>query len=475
MPPTATSTTYPAWFTTRQQAAWDRYLAIPTPKRGDEAWRFSNIKQLDFTGFSRSVGVPSTTVDSGDAGARQEEAAGRMPAPRGPGILPGASVETTKSAKSTVLGVPPPLDLLARSNGLEASAAKFVFVNETLIHAQSSLPAGVVCLPLAEALLTHSALVEAHFMQQETRLGSAKFAALHEASLTNGMFIHVPDNVEVADPIEIHHWLAGADTAIFPHTLVVTGRHAKVRVVEIFRSADDVQPGLAIAFNDLAAGPGSKLDYVAIQAFNELSRVIQINETAAARDASTTGFILNTGAAWARNESLSRLEGPGSRSDMLAVSIASGAQEYDQRTFQHHVSPGAYSDLLYKNSLYDFATTIFSGLIFVDEGAHHTDAYQTCRNLLMSDTCEANSMPGLEINADQVKCSHGSTSSQISEEEIFYLRARGIGPAAARQLIARGFSVEVVARLGNEALESLVIGFIDAKFATIANSGKHCS
>ena len=156
---------------------------------------------------------------------------------------------------------------------------------------------------------------------------------------------------------------------------------------------------------------------------------------------------------------------------MLAVSIPARAQEYDQRTFQHHVSAGAFSDLLYKNSLYDYATTVFSGLIFVDEGAHHTDAYQTCRNLLMSDTCEANSMPGLEINADQVKCSHGSTSSQISEEEIFYLRARGIDPIAARQLIARGFSVEVVERLGNPALEALVIRFIDDKFAHIASGG----
>jgi hypothetical protein len=115
---------------------------------------------------------------------------------------------------------------------------------------------------------------------------------------------------------------------------------------------------------------------------------------------------------------------------MLSVSIPAREQEYDQRTFQHHVSEGAYSDLLYKNSLYDNSKTIFSGLIFVDEGAHHTDAYQTCRNLLMSDTCEANSMPGLEINADQVKCSHGSTSSQIHDEEIFYLRARGIDPVA---------------------------------------------
>jgi Fe-S cluster assembly protein SufD len=107
----------------------------------------------------------------------------------------------------------------------------------------------------------------------------------------------------------------------------------------------------------------------------------------------------------------------------------------------------------------------------VDKDAHHTDAYQTCRNLLMSDTCEANSMPGLEINADQVKCSHGSTSSQIHDEEIFYLQARGIDPVSARQLIARGFSVEAVERLNDDATEELVLRFIDDKFAHIATGG----
>jgi Fe-S cluster assembly protein SufD len=305
-------------------------------------------------------------------------------------------------------------------------------------------------------------------MKQETRLGSQKFAALHEASLTNGLFVHVADQLEVEGTIEVHHWISGENAVIFPHTLIVTGKSSKVRVVDLFRSADDTTPGLAIAVNDLSAGPNSQLDYVAIQSFNEATRVIQINETSAFRDASATGFILNTGASWARNESLSRLEGPGSRSDMLSVSIPSGEQEYDQRTFQHHVSEGAYSDLLYKNSLYDDARTIFSGLIFVGENAHHTDAYQTCRNLLMSDTCEANSMPGLEINADQVKCSHGSTSSQVSDEEIFYLRARGIDPVNARQLIARGFSVDVIDRLKNAELEELILQFVDQKFAEIS-------
>lgn len=411
----------PAWFAARQQSAWQRFLTTPAPKRGDETWRFSSIKQLDFSDFQKT---PASGVN----------------------------------------------DLIARSTGLESPAAKLIFVNDELAHVESHLPEGVICLPLAEALVSHSDLVQAHLMKQETRLGSAKFSALHEASLTNGLFVHVSDNIEVEGTIEVHHWLSGENTVIFPHTLIATGKSSKVRVVDIFRSADDSQPGLAIAFNDLCAGQNSRLDYIAIQAFNEVTRVIQINETAAARDASTTGFILNTGASWARNESLSRLEGPGSRSDMLSVSIPAREQEYDQRTFQHHVSEGAYSDLLYKNSLYDDSRTIFSGLIFVDEGAHHTDAYQTCRNLLMSDTCEANSMPGLEINADQVKCSHGSTSSQISDEEIFYLCARGISPNSARQLIARGFSVDVVERLKNDEVEALVLKFIDEKFAHIASA-----
>jgi Fe-S cluster assembly protein SufD len=411
----------PAWFQARQDSAKARFESIPTPKRGDEQWRFANIKQLKFENLS---GEPA---------------------------------------------VADPDELISRSAGLEKSAAKFVFLNDEVIFSESKLPAGTICLPLAEALEKHPALVEAHFMKQETRLGSAKYAALHEASVKNGLFVHIPDNVEIEGAIEAHHWISGETTA-FPHTLIVTGKSSKIRVIDLFRSVDDSTPGLVIAFNDLSAGQNSGLDYIAIQELNEVSRIISINETSTARDARAKGFILNTGAAWVRNESLSRLEGPGAHSDMLSVSIPAREQEYDQRTFQHHVSEGAYSDLLYKNTLYGHSKTIFSGLISVDENAHHTDAYQTCRNLLMTDDCEANSMPGLEINADQVKCSHGSTSSQISDEEIFYLQARGIDPDRARQLIARGFSVEAVERLGDEDAEALILKFIDAKFTRIATS-----
>ena len=409
----------PVWLQARQQAAQKRYESTPTPKRGDEQWRFANIKQLNFENLSGKA----LTADAAD--------------------------------------------LISRSVGLATPTAKFVFLNDELIHSESSLATSIICLPLAEALEKHSDLVEQHFMKQETRLGSAKYAALHEASVRNGLFVHVPENQIFEGAIEVHHWISGGVT-IFPHTLVVTGKSSQVRVVDIFHSVDTETAGLVIAFNDLSAGQNSSLDYVAIQDLNEVSRIISINETSTARDARAKGFVLNTGAAWARNESLSRLEGPGAHSDMLSVSIPDREQEYDQRTYQHHVSEGAYSDLLYKNTLYGHSKTVFSGLISVDEKAHHTDAYQTCRNLLMTDDCEANSMPGLEINADQVKCSHGSTSAQISDEEIFYLQARGIDPTRARQLIARGFSVEVVERLKDESIEALVLSYIDEKFNGIA-------
>lgn len=329
------------------------------------------------------------------------------------------------------------------------------------------LPEGVICLPFEQALQQHGELVQQYFMQRETRLGSAKFTALHKARVQSGLFVYVPDGVVVDQPIEVTHTLSGGNTAVFPHTLIVTGKNAEVSVLDRFVSANDDDAGLCIAVNDLVAGEGSTLKYCAVQELNLCSRMIQVNATMVSRDANALAFTLNSGAQWVRNESLSRLDAEGAHSDMLSCSIPTGTQQFDQRTYQHHAAPHTNSDLLYKNTLYGNSKTVFSGLIFVDEKAHYTDAYQTCRNLMMEDTVEANSMPGLQINADQVKCSHGSTASSIDDEEIYYLCARGISPRQARRLIAGGFSVEAVERLKNEQLEEVVLAAIEKKFNTI--------
>lgn len=185
------------------------------------------------------------------------------------------------------------------------------------------------------------------------------------------------------------------------------------------------------------------------------------------RGADVKSLLLNLGCGWSRNEHVSYLNGEAANSDMLAVSIPTGEQECDQRTFQHHRAEHTTSDLLFKNVLYDKSKSVFGGLILVDEGAHHTDAYQTCRNLILSDTAEAHSMPGLEINADQVRCSHGATTGQIGEEEVFYLMARGIPGPDARRLIALGFALDVLEKISDQRIQSEAATALEAKFADL--------
>ncbi len=408
----------PQWFTELQSIAWNTFQNTPAPTRKNETWRFGDLKQLNLDNF-----IQAATIDAGD-------------------------IE---------------LEL----NGLKSVSAQFIFANDATVSAETDLPEGVICLPLEDALQEHSELIHSHLLKQEVKLGSEKYAALHAANLSNGLFVYVPKGIEVEKPIEAYHIVAGDDAAIFPHTLIITEENAKVSVVDYFISASDGTQ-LVLAMNDLIAVTGSQLNYLAIQDVNLASKVIQIGSTTVDRDARAKSFVLNIGAAWARNESYSTLAGKGAHSDMLSLNIPSGAQKYDQRTFQHHAQPHTYSDLLYKNALYGKSKVTFSGLITVDTGAHYTDAYQACRNLLMMDTTEANSMPGLQINADQVKCSHGSTASAISDEEIFYLQARGIHPKQARQLIARGFCVQVIDRLENEQLQNLVLNFLNEKFSTLS-------
>ena len=146
--------------------------------------------------------------------------------------------------------------------------------------------------------------------------------------------------------------------------------------------------------------------------------------------------------------------------------MAKDQQEFDARTLQDHISPRTASDLLYKNALDDRARTIFGGLIRFEPHAHFTDAYQKVRNLLLSDDAEANSMPGLEILADNVRCTHGATSGQIEEDQLFYLRSRGIPTKVAQRLLVTGFLDEVIERLNQPAIGDHLHRLIEGKFAT---------
>ncbi len=329
--------------------------------------------------------------------------------------------------------------------------------------------AGVIFQPLERALIEHEDLVRKHFMTQPAVLGSAKFAALHRAQVRAGAFIYVPRAVELELPIEIFHWLVDENAAVFPHLLLVADELSKITVIEHFRSFDQTAPGFACGVNDLIAGRGAMVKYICAQRWNENVTALQINATTVERDASAMSLNLHLGGSYSRFESLSRLVGEGARSDLLAVAVAHRKQEFDARTLQDHVSPHTASDLLYKNALDDRARTTFGGLIRVEPHAHFTDAYQKVRNLLLSDDAEANSMPGLEILADNVRCTHGATSGQIDEDELFYLRTRGIPVKVAQHLIVTGFLNEVVQRLDQPAIATHLHRLIEQKFASDAD------
>jgi Fe-S cluster assembly protein SufD len=279
------------------------------------------------------------------------------------------------------------------------------------------------------------------------------------------VFVRVPKNLEVAQPIEIFHWVEGENSAVFPHTLVVCERHSKATVVDCFRSADGA-PAFACGVNDLVVEEGAKLNYVSVQQWSPSAVAFHLNSTIVGRDASCLGMQVNLGGKFIRNENYSRMVAEGARSDMLSVNIASDEQMIDQRTFQDHAKPNATSDLLYQNALTGKGRTVFSGVIRVEPGAHKTDAYQKVRNIVLSDDAEANSMPGLEIEADDVRCTHGATTAQVDDREIFYLEARGIRPEAARQLLVMGFFNTVLDRLPDARLRGHIEGLVEKRLAS---------
>jgi Fe-S cluster assembly protein SufD len=333
-----------------------------------------------------------------------------------------------------------------------------VFVNDQLVSCElrddSLSDRGVLFLPLEQALKLRPDLLQEHFMAQPARLGSKKFAALHKASVSAGTVLYLPPGLAVDAPFEVFHIVAGENLALFPHTLIIADKESEVTFLDHFVSTEGQARGFACGVNDLVLRPGSKLNYISVQNWSRQFVSLQVNSTVAEERSSAVNLSLNFGGRYSRLESVSRLAGAGSRSDMLAVSIGGADQEFDQRTLQDHLQPNTTSDLLYKNALSSNARTVFSGLIKVERGANRTDAYQKVRNLLLSDEAEANSMPGLEILADDVRCTHGATSGQVEPEELFYLQSRGIPELKAKGLVVNGFLNEVVDRLSNEQIKA---------------------
>ncbi|MEM9445775.1 MAG: Fe-S cluster assembly protein SufD [Verrucomicrobiota bacterium] len=409
-----------SWWAERRKAAWEKFQDLPMPSAKDIDWRFASVRSLRLDAFQR--------------------------------------FEATEDSISKVID--------KSRLGIE-SAGQLVFANDKLQDFSSITSSfkeqGVIWTSLSEAVTEYGDLVEKYFMSQPIDLGSEKFASLHDAYCQAGSFLYVPKGVEVELPFLAFHWLSGENASVFPHTLIVAESMSKVTLVDFYQSLGD-DPGLACSLSDLYVGEGAQVKYVANQNWSEKVQSFQINATECAKDSAARSLYINVGGKFSRIENQSRLMGSGARSEMLAVTASHDKQEFDQRTLQNHCAPHTWSDLLYKNALSNKSRCIFSGLIMVQEEAAHTDAYQTNRNLLLNPQAEADSMPGLEILNDDVKCSHGSTTGQVDEEELFYMLARGIDEKKAKELIVQGFLDEVTTRLELDQVEDWIRQTIAKKF-----------
>jgi Fe-S cluster assembly protein SufD len=276
------------------------------------------------------------------------------------------------------------------------------------------------------------------------------FTVLHDAFLAGGAFVHVPAGVVIEDPILVLHWCEGDGRASFPHTLVSVGEHAEATVLDRFGSPETDH--LVDAVTELLVADGAHLRYLSIQEHGSRTWHLGLQRALVGRDATLKTSAVVLGGDYARLRSESLLQGEGAESNQLAVYFADDSQMLDFRTLQDHDAPRTHSDLLFKGAVEDTARSVYSGLVRLRTTAQKSVASQTNRNLVLTEGASAESIPNLEIEANDVKCSHASTVGPIDDDQLYYLESRGIPPEDAERLIVLGFFDDVLDRLPVSAL-----------------------
>ena len=414
----------PDWLKEKRLGAWRMFESMPMPTLRDEAWRYTDISDVSIEDFTPYASSPE---------ANSEE------------DLPEAVQTLIREGEENSA-------LLVQHN----SETAFSRVDEELARR------GVVFTDLHTALEEHEDLVREHLFGLVPE-DYDKFAALSAAAFSGGSFLYVPRGVDVEVPIQSYRWLDVVGS-IMPRTLVVVEEGASVTYIDEYASADDEDPAFSNGAVELYVGEGANLRYVSLQ--NWERNVLHFNtiRSSTEKDATINSLVVSLGSQLSRTNVEAGLTAAGGDSEMLGLYFADMEQVLDHHTLQDHIAPNAHSDLLYKGALRDESLAVFSGLIRVEPGAQKTDAYQTNRNLILgTDEAMAVSLPNLEIMADDVRCSHGSTTGQVDEVELFYLMSRGIPRREAEKLVVYGFFGEVTSRIPLRGLKEKLDRAIEGK------------
>jgi Fe-S cluster assembly protein SufD len=402
--------------------AFEQFAALPIPSHETEEWRYTDLSRFDLSTF-----VPCAEEPSAD----------------------------------NLDGVDPAVVAAAGEIGERAGLA--IQHNSTVVtsHVHPDEAArGVVFTSLDRALTEWPGLVEArlHAVVPTVR---TKFAALHAAFRTGGTFVHVPAGVQVELPLQALTYVDRDDLAVFPHTLMVVDEGASLTFIDRYASPN-LGRVLSDAVVEIHAGPGADVRYVSIQEWGSGVSHLSVQRAVLGADAQLRSLAVAFGGSLSRTEVESVLAGPGAYSEMLGLYFAEGDQHFDFRSLQDHVEPNGTSHLLYKGVLTDRSRAVYSGWVHIRPGARRSDAFQTNRNIVLSEEAKADSIPNLEIENNDVRCGHAASVGPVDEDTMFYIQSRGIPPAEAQKLVVWGFFQEVLDRV---ALPEIRRG-IEAAIAT---------
>jgi Fe-S cluster assembly protein SufD len=330
------------------------------------------------------------------------------------------------------------------------------------LDALSSLPRGVILEPLRVAAEKHPQLVEP-LLFSLIKADRDRFSALHAAFFTGGTFLYVPDGVEVVEPIVGQHTSHGGGTAFLPHTLIVAGRGARFHYLDEYIGRDDEPAAYRSGSAEIFVGEGAEVGYVAVQKWGRNAWHFADQRARLEKDARLRLFNVTLGAQFSKTRVEASLVGQGSDAELKAIYFASGKQFFDFHTLQDHQVGNTRSDLLFKGALQDTARTVYAGLIRIEKGAARSDAYQANRNLVLSDHAKATSIPMLEIDNNDVRCTHGATVGPVDPQSMFYLQSRGIPAPTAKRMIVQGFFGDVLDRIPFEHARNLIEADLESR------------
>lgn len=399
--------------------------------------------------------APTLTLD-----ARRQAAAARMPSVPLPAFKGKAGWEFTPLGKLDLDALPP-----APSGG--ADGVELLLDPEGAIGLSpgAAVSDGPLVMPLADAIELHPELVGAHLgtvVDPESAL-----VVRNDTHWTDGAFVYVPRNVALDAPILVSNVHEQTGTALYTRTLVVLEEGAEAEVWDQALSADAETEGLVNGVVELVVGPNARLRYVGAQDLNEKTWVFGTQRAVVERDGHLDWVTLGFGGKDGKVFLETKLAGPGAHAAVTGAYATRGRQHVDFDTLQEHAAVGTTSDLAFRGILHGRSSAVWRGMIQVDKGAQQTDAFQECRNLLLSKKAHADAIPGLEILADDVRCTHAAAIAQIDPEQLFYLKSHGLTQERAHRLVVEGFLGALLERFKEGAVREAVAVALDRRLAEV--------